>query len=141
MAGSPDNSKARRGAGTLCPGTVPPGHGGLGGDLVPGAGGGPFSLSALPVPVKREQVLEWPRLRAFCAHRGIPPSGPPITGTAGCVGVRGTLPPFPPAVGGWSGQPTVLPTPGTVLFLKTILLLNLVPDAPSLGFNLQTSSG
>lgn len=26
-----------------------------------------------------------------------------------------------------------MPTPGTVLFLKTILLLNLVPDAPSLG--------
>lgn len=29
-----------------------------------------------------------------------------------------TLPPFPPAAGGRSGQPTVLPTPGTVLFLK-----------------------
>ena len=87
-AGSPDNSKARWGAGALCPGTAPLGQGGLGGDLVPGAERGalwvrrPFcceisSLSSLPVPGKQEQVLEQPRLRAFCAHRGIPTPAPP----------------------------------------------------------------
>ena len=81
----------------------PLGQGGLGGDLVPGAERGalrvrrPFcceisSLSALPVPGKREQVLEQPRLRAFCAHRGIPTPAPPhpVTGTAGCVWVWGS---------------------------------------------------
>lgn len=48
------------------------------------------SLSALPVPGKREQVLERPRLRVICAHRGIPAPGPPVTGPAGCVGVCGS---------------------------------------------------
>lgn len=45
------------------------------------------SLSALPVPGKREQVLERPRLRVICAHSRIPAPGPPVTGAAGCVGV------------------------------------------------------
>lgn len=77
-----------------------PRSGWLDGDLAPGAERGALrvhrlscyeisSLSALPVPGKREQVLERPRLRVICAPSGIPAPGPPVTGNRWVCGGPG----------------------------------------------------